>query len=84
MKLLTSGLLASSLILSSFAVAAPAVARTGVTIDFGNVGIGYRDGYYDHGHKYHRWHQRDAAAYRYQYHDNYRDMRHNRDHHRGW
>ena len=84
MKLLASGLLASSLILSSLAVSVPAVARTGVRIDFGNVGIGYRDGYYDRAHSYHRWHQRDASAYRSQYHDTYRDMRHDRDHNRGW
>jgi hypothetical protein len=84
MKLLASSLLASSLILSPLAVSAPAAARTGVTIDFGNVGIGYRDGYYDRGHTYHSWQRRDAAAYRAKYHDNYRDMAHGRDHNRGW
>jgi len=84
MKLLTSALLASSLILSSAAVSLPAAARTGVTIDFGNVGLGYRDGYYDRGHQYHRWNRRDANAYRAQYHENYRDMTHNRDHNRSW
>jgi len=84
MKLLSSALLASSLILSSAAVSFPAAARSGVTIDFGNVGIGYRDGYYDNGHKYHRWGRNDARSYRTKYHDNYRDMAHNRDHNRGW
>jgi hypothetical protein len=84
MKLLTSALLAACLAIPSIAVTAPAVARAGVTIDFGNVGIGYRDGYYDRGHKYHRWHRNDAAAYRTKYHDNYRDMTHNRDHNRSW
>ena len=84
MKLLTSALLAACLAIPSIAVTAPAVARTGVTIDFGNVGIGYRDGYYDRGHKYHSWHRNDAAAYRTKYHDNYRDMTHNRDHNRSW
>ena len=84
MKLLSSALLASSLILSSAAVSLPATARTGVTIDFGNVGIGYRDGYYDRGHQYHRWGRGDAVSYRAKYHDNYRDMNHGRDHNRGW
>jgi hypothetical protein len=51
MKLLTSAL-AACLAVPSLAITAPAVARTGVTIDFGNVGIGYRDGYYDRGHRY--------------------------------
>jgi hypothetical protein len=84
MKLLSSAFLASSLILSSAAVSLPAAARAGVTIDFGNVGIGYRDGYYDRGHQYHHWGRNDATAYRTKYHDNYRDMAHNRDHNRGW
>ena len=60
------------------------MARTGVTIDFGNVGVGYRDGYYDRGHRYHSWHRSDAVAYRTKYHDNYRDMYHYRDHNRSW
>ena len=47
--------------------------------------MGYRDGYYDRSHQYHRWaHKRDAEAYRTQYHDNYRDMTHDRDHDRSW
>jgi hypothetical protein len=84
MKLLKSALLAACLAVPSMAITAPAVARAGVTIDFGNVGIGYRDGYYDRGHQYHRWARRDADAYRVKYHDNYRDMTHDRDHNRSW
>jgi hypothetical protein len=84
MKLLKSALLAACLAVPSMAITAPAGARTGVTIDFGNVGIGYRDGYYDRGHHYHRWARRDADSYRAKYHDNYRDMTHDRDHDRSW
>jgi 5-formyltetrahydrofolate cyclo-ligase len=84
MKMLTTTLLASSLIFLPVLASMPAAARPGVTVDFGNVGIGYRDGYYDRGHQYHRWHRNDAVAYRTQYHDHYRDMYHNRDHNRSW
>jgi len=84
MKLLKSALLAACLAVPSIAITGPAVARAGVTIDFGNVGIGYRDGYYDRGHHYHRWARRDADSYRAKYHDNYRDMTHDRDHDRSW
>jgi hypothetical protein len=83
MKLLKSALLASSLILSAGLVPMPAVAA-GVSIDFGNVAIGYRDGYYDRDHKYHRWQHSDAQAYQAKYHENYRDMTHGRDHNKPW
>jgi hypothetical protein len=64
-------------------VTTPATARAGITMDFGNVAIGYRDGYRDRDHRYHRWaHRQDADAYRNRYHDNYRDMTHDRD--RSW
>jgi len=62
-------------------LASPAVARPAVTVDFGNIAIGYRDGYRDQNHQYHRWaHQQDARTYRTQHSENYRDMNHNRDH----
>jgi len=60
-------------------------ARTGVSFDFGNVAYGYQDGYWDNGHRWHRWRNRgDHDNYRDQYHDNYRDGRHNRYRHHGW
>jgi hypothetical protein len=84
MKLLKWAILAAPLVLLPSAFTAPAAARTGVSIDFGNVAVGYRDGYYDHGHRYHRWARGDADRYRTQYHDHYRDMSHSRDHDRHW
>jgi hypothetical protein len=84
MKLLKLAILAAPLLVTLGGFSAPAVARTGVSIDFGNVALGYRDGYYDQGHRYHRWARRDAMRYRTQYHDNYRDMAHGRDRHRSW
>ena len=84
MKLLKWAILAAPLVILPTAFSAPAAARAVVGIDFGGVAIGYRDGYYDQGHRYHRWAHRDAARYRAQYHDNYRDMTHSRDRHRSW
>ena len=84
MKTLPAALLAASLVIPSVAVTAPAMARSSVSVDFGNVSIGYRDGYYDKGHRYHRWARHDADTYRTQYQQSYRDMNHNRDRHRSW
>ena len=56
------------------AAAVPATARAAVHVDFGNVAVGYRDGYQDNHHQWHRWRQSDAAAYRGHYQKNYRDM----------
>ena len=77
-------ILLAPLVLLTTAFIAPVCARPAVAIDFGNVAIGYRDGYYDQGHRYHRWAHADAARYRDRYHDHYRDMVHSRDHDRGW
>src|SRR5882724_7355296 len=42
-----------------------AQARDSVVIDFGNVAFGYRDGYWDRGHNWHRWeHAREREHYR--------------------
>jgi hypothetical protein len=85
MNLLKPTLLISALAILPMAITTPVAARPAVTADFGNVAVGYRDGYRDRDHRYHRWaHRRDAEAYRSQYHDNYRDMTHDRDHDRSW
>ena len=50
-----------------------------VAIQFGNVAIGYRDGYWDNDHRWHRWHNdRDYRDYRDQGGRNYHDWDHNR------
>ena len=83
MKLLKPTLVVFALAILPLAAPLPAAARPGVTIDFGNVAVGYRDGYRDQNHRYHRWaHRQDAQTYRTRYHDNYRDMNHDRD--RSW
>ncbi len=74
-------LFASAFALVPLASALPAAAAPAVTVDFGNIAIGYRDGYRDQNHQYHRWaHPQDVRAYRAQHAENYRDMNHNRDH----
>jgi hypothetical protein len=84
MKMLQAAFVAAALVIPSVAVTVPAMARSSVTVDFGNVSIGFRDGFYDKDHRYHRWARHDANAYRAQYQQNYRDMNHNRDHNRSW
>lgn len=59
----------------------PSEARATVSVDFGNVAVGYRDGYRDQKQQYHAWAHKDAETYRVQHKENYRDMNHDRDHH---
>ena len=80
-KLLKTLPLACTLALMTPAIVVPAVARPAVQIDFGNIGVGYRDGYQDRRHYWHHWnHRSDAVAYRSRYQQNYRDMNY-RDRH---
>jgi hypothetical protein len=59
---------------ATLAVCAPAHAAVGVTFDFGNVALGYSDGYYDHDYHWHCWaHRGDSNKWRH-------DDRHHRDH----
>jgi hypothetical protein len=61
----------------------------GVNIDLSHVSVGYRNGYYDHRRRWHRWRSDDEwrhfrRHYRSRYHDyDYRDDRRDRRRHRG-
>jgi hypothetical protein len=56
-----------------------------VQIDFGTIAFGYRDGYWDNGHQWHRWHNDDEYRnYRNRQGNNYHDWNHDRDHDMGW
>jgi hypothetical protein len=56
-----------------------------VTIGFGNIAFGYRDGYWDGGHHWHHWrHRGDYRGYRDQNGSNYHDMNHDREDNNGW
>ena len=66
-----------------FAGAADAQPRrssnAAITVDFGGVLFGYRDGYMDRERRYHRWaNDRDHRDYRSRYGRNYRDRYYNR------
>jgi len=55
-----------------------------VSILFGNIAFGYRDGYWDNGHQWHRWSQdRDYQDYR-SHGSSYHDWNHDRDRDNGW
>jgi hypothetical protein len=69
-----------SLALLTAAITVPAIAA--VHVDFGNVSVGYRDGYQDNNHKWHHWRQADAKAYRSHNQQNYRDMNYRDDRNR--
>jgi hypothetical protein len=76
--------LACTLALLTSAAIIPASARPAVSIDFGNIAVGYRDGYQDNHHQWHRWnHRSDSVAYRSHYQQNYRDMNFRDDHNHG-
>ncbi len=60
-------------------------ANIGVSLRFGDVAFGYRDGYWDNRHRWHRWrNSREHRDYRSQYGGNYRNGYHHRYRDRGW
>jgi len=57
----------------------------GVGDHYGNVAYGYQDGYWDHGHNWHRWQNDDEMNhYRAMQGNHYNDWHHDRDHDMGW
>jgi heme-degrading monooxygenase HmoA len=60
-------------------------ASSGISFSFGDVAIGYRDGYWDNGHRWHNWrNNRDRDGYRRDHGDNYRNGYHHRYRDQGW
>lgn len=80
-KLFKSGIAAIALAGAAIVMSGP-VSAAGIAIDFGNVAVGYSDGYWDNGHHWHHWGRRDARAYRAAHRDHYYAWRHNDRHHR--
>jgi hypothetical protein len=60
----------------------PAASAAGIRFNFGNVSMGFSDGYWDNSHRWHNWRRGEAARYRAQYHDSYHAWRHNDRRHR--
>lgn len=56
-----------------------------ISVGFGNVAFGYRDGYWDNAHRWHRWRNaREHRNYRRHYSGGYSDWNHDRDGGDGW
>lgn len=76
---------ALALILGTTTIGA-AEARVTVGFNLGDVAIGYSDGYYDHGHRWHSWRRNDdMMSWRRAHARDYHAWRHDdRGYHRGW
>ena len=56
-----------------------------ISVDFGNVAFGYRDGYWDNAHTWHQWgDDRHRESYRNYRGNHYNDWNHDRDGDDGW
>ena len=56
-----------------------------LAIAFSDIAFGFRDGYWDNGHRWHKWrHSGDYRSYQGQSGSNYHDWNHNRDADHGW
>lgn len=76
-----------ALTLGALGTAAPAAAADSFSLSFdpGGVAFAYNDGYWDHDHHWHRWHNgREARYYREHYGERWHAWRHDRDHDLGW
>jgi hypothetical protein len=60
-----------------------ASAQMGISLNFGDVGIAYQDGYWDQQHHWHAWrNNNDWTAYRSAHPENYHDWKHDdKNHH---
>jgi hypothetical protein len=85
--ILGAALVGFSLIGASAVIAPPAIAADNVTVGIGGGGIafGYSDGYWDRGHQWHNWENKDAAdRYRSESKDHYYDRKHDAAENQGW
>ena len=88
-RFLTAIVLAGALTAGSISVAPVADARVHssarVVFDFGNVRVGYRDGYWGHDRRWHRWSgRRDWVYYRTHYRHRYYDHNYRHRYDRRW
>jgi hypothetical protein len=60
-------------------------SNSGFSFSFGDVQFGYRDGYWDHQHRWHNWqHPEDRRRYRTEHRSDYHHWDHTRDRNQGW
>jgi hypothetical protein len=92
MKMFKTGALAA-LLLGGIALAASAQpydrddhrGRPVISVGLGNVAFGFRDGYWDNGHRWHHWrNRRDHDNYRGRSDSHYNNYNHDRDSNHGW
>lgn len=56
-----------------------------VSVQFNDVSMGYRDGYWDNNRSWHHWNNDgDYRTYRYRHANTFRDWNHDRDGNYGW
>ena len=68
--------------LCAVAVVPPALAQVGISLNFGDVALGYQDGYYDGHHRWHNWaHPNDWQAYSHAHPEHFHAYRHDDPHH---
>lgn len=78
MKTLLKSALVASLLIGTVSIGNAA----GIGFNVGDVSIGYSDGYYDHGHRFHRWARHDdMVSWQHDHADGYHEWRHNDRHH---
>ncbi len=71
--------------LATFSIPPALAAGVGISFDDGVVAFGYRDGYWDHDHHWHRWSRSDDwRAYREHHPDHYFARNHDRYKNHGW
>jgi len=75
-KLVCAALLAGTAI-----IAASSANAAGISISFGDVGLAYSDGYYDHSHHWHNWRSGEWNRYRHDHPGHYNNWRHDDRHH---
>ncbi len=81
-RTITAVLLSGAMGLAAIAAAPQASAQIGISLNFGDVGIAYQDGYWDSHHHWHHWRNNDEwTRYRQAHPENYHDWRHDDQNH---
>lgn len=85
--ILATALIGLSLVTASAVTTRQALAADNVTVGISNGGVafGYNDGYWDRGHAWHNWENKDAAdRFRSENKDHYYDAKHDSAPAAGW
>jgi hypothetical protein len=81
-RMIGAAIVCGAIGVAAVAAASQASAQIGISLNFGDVGIAYQDGYWDHQHRWHAWRNNDDwTKYRQAHPENYHDWRHDDPHH---